>query len=467
MTDSDLIFNGDTAAIIKNIRSGDEGLGKRPFVYASGNSSLETVLMTSGVDQHAIAGDVGIGGFWQKPKIFMGARIKVTKDDGSTFENNSMYSINPNDQYRQWSNRYYHNYPSQEIRSAPAVSGPRVYYTICGGSYEEGFLASHRTDVGQNRMGKKYKAETQEMVASPAIINDVLYFCDSDPNASTNNVMAVNISDFSTVWTHSNGSPAYSSPAYYNGSIFVGRDNGWMYSLDATDGTEQWATQADADDGKIRNSPAVVDGEVFYRQNTSVRCLNASDGSQVWSYRETGHGSHFDLFSSVAVAYGKVYYATDYEITALDKADGSFLWEHTTDTTNYTFERSSPTILNDSLYIGTTDGRILSINTNDGTKEWEFNARDYIRATPAPMDGSIIFGDLSGYIYSIDETGSLNWEYKHTDDWEDDTEVIEVNSSQIGEADGWCFTNRPGRWDQNTTPLNPSDRTGIGHTYTP
>ncbi|MHC4172540.1 MAG: outer membrane protein assembly factor BamB family protein [Planctomycetota bacterium] len=117
-----------------------------------------------------------------------------------------------------------------------------------------------------------------------------------------------------------------------------------VYSIDAAKGKIRWAffTQ-----GPVRFAPTVYDGRVYVGSDDGyVYCLDTKDGSLVWKYRAgpsdekvIGNGRMISLWpvrTGVLVDNGIVYFAAGvfpYEglyICALKAKDGSVVWENNT-----------------------------------------------------------------------------------------------------------------------------------------
>lgn len=106
-----------------------------------------------------------------------------------------------------------------------------------------------------------------------------------------------------------------SSPAIYNGRVYVGQGEhgyeGEMICLDDSDGKELWAYHVDAG---VKSSPAV---SIYYgtpriyfttaKENGSLYCLNES-GSLVWEYNPPNEGY---VLQGAALSQGKAYFGTD------------------------------------------------------------------------------------------------------------------------------------------------------------
>ena len=75
------------------------------------------------------------------------------------------------------------------------------------------------------------------------------------------NVYALNATDGSVQWRRStNGAASSSSPAVADGKVYFGLDDGYIYSLDAFNGSLIWSYMTG---GPVRSSPAISDGLLF------------------------------------------------------------------------------------------------------------------------------------------------------------------------------------------------------------
>ncbi|HEX9861892.1 MAG TPA: PQQ-binding-like beta-propeller repeat protein, partial [Candidatus Bathyarchaeia archaeon] len=148
-----------------------------------------------------------------------------------------------------------------------------------------------------------------------------------------------------------------SSPAIVNGVVYIGSDDGYMYALSASSGTQLWNRTAD---GSSVSSPAVVDGVVYFRTwYGRDYALNASTGEEIWNY--TAGWS----YSSPAVVNGIYYACGNGNVTALNALTGSVIWRY---------------------YFG---------GNGDGS--------------PIVVDGTVYISDF-GYVYALDaQTGALKW----------------------------------------------------------
>ncbi len=241
------------------------------------------------------------------------------------------------------------------------------------------------------------------------------------------------------IWKFSTGHVVRSSPAVVNGMIYIGGNDGYLYSLDASTGALIWKFAAERG---IQTGPAVANGVVYAGGwNNNIYALDAGSGALLWNYT-TGDS----VISSPAVAGGIVYAGSrDHNLYALNASTGTLLWNYTTgnDVT------SSPAITSGTVYFGSWDGNIYALDASTGALIWNYTIGDEVRSSPAVADGTVYVGSNDGRIYALNaSTGTLIWSYATGDD---------VTSSPAV-ADGTVYV---GSNDDNLYALNASTGTLI------
>ena len=94
-------------------------------------------------------------------------------------------------------------------------------------------------------------------------------------------------------------------PAVFNGTVYVGSNDGKLYAINAADGSIKWTMTTS---GAISSSPAVADGVVYVGSTDgSLYAANASgcgrgSCSPLWSAQTGG-----PITSSPAVSNGEVF----------------------------------------------------------------------------------------------------------------------------------------------------------------
>ncbi len=157
------------------------------------------------------------------------------------------------------------------------------------------------------------------------------------------------------------------SPNVVNGVVYVGTEEGWVYALNASDGSVKWKFQTYTNDRTtIWSSPVVVDGRVIigtgstdvfssagpYQSTGSVFSLDADTGKQQWVWKATNadatSGAGVSIWSSAAVDPGlhQIFIGTGQNVTApasqyedslvsLDYTTGKVVWHRQYSTNDY------------------------------------------------------------------------------------------------------------------------------------
>ena len=138
-----------------------------------------------------------------------------------------------------------------------------------------------------------------------------------------------NVGDIDQAWQFTTGGAVDSSPAVFNGEVYVSSQDGNLYALNAVTGAESWAAGVV---GSVVSSPAVA--------------------------LETTAGGPRDVVY-VGSADGNVYALN------ASPSQGTFVREFWTFPTGGAVE-SSPTVVGGVVYVGSDDGTVYAINAGSG-----------------------------------------------------------------------------------------------------
>jgi outer membrane protein assembly factor BamB len=228
------------------------------------------------------------------------------------------------------------------VQSSPAVSDANhlVYVATSGKLYAFPTAVGATSCVGSPRVcAPLWTASLAgdvpgERYISPSVVNGVVYVSDATGTLSAFDAAGkTNCSGAPTscapLWTASlgaNQSPGYmSTPAVYNGTVYVGTGNGKVQAFDATGNANCsgipktcapiWSSSATG--SRIESSPAVVNGVLFVGADNGLLYVFDAAGidncsgtpktcSALWSATTNGA-----VGSSPAVANGLVYVGSD------------------------------------------------------------------------------------------------------------------------------------------------------------
>ena len=204
-----------------------------------------------------------------------------------------------------------------------------------------------------------------------------------------------------TLWTFSTNGQVWSSPAVWEGKVYVGSVDQALYALNASTGTLIWSYPTA---GAIYSSPAVTDGVVYVGSlDGNMYALNASTGLKLWNFLTDG-----PVFSSPTVEGGRVYFGSDdSSVYALDAQTGRLLWSFRTGDR----VQASPALSGGKVYIGSNDTNIYAIDASSGKMVWVYTTGGYVvGSSPTVAETLVVVGCYDNNTYALDATlGTLMW----------------------------------------------------------
>ena len=198
-------------------------------------------------------------------------------------------------------------------------------------------------------------------------------------------------------------------PVVDGNRVYIGNKDMNFFCLDLESGKEIWKTPIE---GMMFHSPAVADGRVYVirtRKNGdpdgTLICLNAKDGSQLWTF----HSTDSQTFTSPMVRDGKLYLVNDDVLFCLDAATGKKLWEYQAPKTIL----SAPSIADGWVLIGSLDHSIHCVSAESGQHLWSYESGDSIYAGASIAKGRAYVGGNDKNVYCLDlKTGAKLWQYE-------------------------------------------------------
>jgi outer membrane protein assembly factor BamB len=319
---------------------------------------------------------------------------------GSTDHN--LYAIDVQTGKEKW------KFPTgSSISSSPAVSAGLVYFTSYDGNlyaldaetgkpkwqFETGGERrfSHRNLHGLHPSGETSPDPWDFYLSSPAVFNGAVYFGSGD-----NYIYSLDAAVGSLKWKFRTGDVVHASPAIANGTLYVGSWDSLLYALDAASGKEKWRFQAgfDPQTGNqqgFQSSPAVSGGAIYVGcRDSNVYAIDTKTGTRKWSV--SNHGSW--VLPSPAVYDGKVYFGTS-DTSLLRIVDAGTGLELATVDAKFPVY-SSPAIADGAVYVGTFGGKLLALDVKSHELLWEFQTEASKRnlSSFAKADGKIDFSKM-------------------------------------------------------------------------
>jgi len=304
----------------------------------------------------------------------------------------------------------------REIGSSPAVAYGRVYVTTMGGMFA--------IDQGNGLVG--WTNPKAKGFSSPAVFNDSLYV-----GTSSGTVLRLNASDGSEVWeTRLLSSTVFSgitsSPKVVFDRVYVGTFNetggaGEVVALWEGNGSVVWRH---ATASVHFSSPAYADGTVYIgvmgRYNTTsqvsfdppygVLALDAATGDQRWFFPTTGSVAA----SPAVLGRNLIAPAKDGKVYAINRTTGALVWGAPAEA-----GISSPAVFGDTVFVGGgafgSPGRVAALDAASGTVKWSYAPNGPVQSSLTYAEGTIVFAtnEDHGTIYALNATsGSVRWSYE-------------------------------------------------------
>lgn len=270
------------------------------------------------------------------------------------------------------------------LTSSPAVADGVVYLAAFDGNFYAVDAAvgqvnwkfqtgGERRFSGRHLHGMQPASETMPdpwdcWLSSPVVWNGAVYFGSGD-----HYVYALNAATGALKWKFQTGEVVHASPAIAGGILFIGSWDSNFYALDAATGAEKWRFKTGVDPENfnqqgIQSSAAVADGMVYFGcRDSHLYALDEKTGEKKWAFSTKGSW----VLNSPAVSHGKVYFATSDTgmLYAADAKTGAIEYA-------VSFNRwpvySSPAIAGDMLYVGSTEGMLAGVHLPSGRIAWSF-----------------------------------------------------------------------------------------------
>ncbi len=158
------------------------------------------------------------------------------------------------------------------------------------------------------------------------------------------------------------------------GLLYAGNYDNKLHALDMVTGAEKWVAEAA---NWIWNAPALNDGRLYYADNDGfVYAVDALDGSPLWEKPAQVAGP---VQASPVYANGRLYIASTGDpkegkgvLVALDAATGLQQWQQTTDAPLFT----TPVIVDNVVVVALgqiVNDLLIAYDLESGNQQWSYN----------------------------------------------------------------------------------------------
>lgn len=242
------------------------------------------------------------------------------------------------------------------------------------------------TVVALNRSsGEEQWRQEGYVSGSPTVVDDLLYYPTNTARRGT--VRAIDRTDGTERWRFAfgnEGTSAFATPAYADGTLFVlgnrGK-HGLLYALDPAMGKPQWHYETNA---AAYVAPIVANGQVMIATaDGTIHVVNGADGTRVWRSR-VGKA----IQSPPALGDDHVYAITVGKLAAINRKNGNVVWRADIGNTHYSTVVTTP----GSVVVG---GPTMYAFDHAGDVRWTReipagNIGSY--GEPAVVDGEVFAG---------------------------------------------------------------------------
>ncbi len=264
-------------------------------------------------------------------------------------------------------------------------------------------------------------------------------------------------------WMLKTAGKVFSSPVVFDGSVFIGSEDGHLYAIDATSGKIKWKFKTGA---AVHSSPAVHGTMVYFGSfDGYYYALDRKSGKEVWRFKTGGeqlfgakgywnlkpeeqyHADPWQYFMSSPVVGNidnkvTVYFgSSDANVYAVDGASGVLKWSYRTNGPVH----SSPALRNGRIYIGSWDAAVYALDAFTGKLAWKFQTGQQtgmtgVQASPAVDNNTVYIGARDAKFYALDAmSGKKKWEYNADNSWVLSTAAVKDNTVYFGTSDSFRF----------------------------
>lgn len=232
-----------------------------------------------------------------------------------------------------------------------------------------------------------WKIKGNGVFAEPMVAGDNVYYVDINDRLCCRSLI-----DGSERWKVKLDAQSHTTPAFGNGLVVVGDDEGKVYAVNSA-AKIVWNFSTES---AIRADIVVADETVYVGStDRSFYAINLADGKEQWKFVSGGR-----IYNAAAVSADRVVFGgTDHKVYCLDRQEGGLLWTFTAKSIIGT----APLIANDKVFVGSLDKNLYVLDLKSGKLLWSYEAKGRIRTNPVVVNGKLIFASENDWLYCFGE----------------------------------------------------------------
>lgn len=237
------------------------------------------------------------------------------------------------------------------------------------------------------RTGKTiWKIDAGDIASEPLVSGEGIYV-----SALYRHIDKYDLDTGEKIWSFKSKDQHRSSPALHENTLVVGCDNGFIYALNAKDGSEKWLFETK---GSVFATPVLAEQTIFVGSaDSTFYALELESGSVSWSFQAKS-----PIFTTAATDGDRVVFgASDGRLYCLSAKTGQLNWS---------FEATSvvstaPLITGEIVYFGSLDQKYYGLRLRDGKEIWSFTTQGRIRTSPVVWGDYVLGASEDKYIYGF------------------------------------------------------------------
>src|SRR5678810_30790 len=192
--------------------------------------------------------------------------------------------------------------------------------------------------------------------------------------------------------------------------VYFGSADGRLYCLDAKDGSLVWSYKTE---DSLKATPTIAgDRLIASGLDHYIYCIDARTGTLIWKYK-TG----FEVDCSAAVIDNRVYFGgEDGYFYSLNLGDGKTVWKARIGADS----DSTPAVYEGKVYTAAENGVVYCFRQINGELVWKYQAiggtgkeKSGFWASPIVANERVYIGSSNGYLYCFGaNTGEVMWRYR-------------------------------------------------------
>jgi len=231
-----------------------------------------------------------------------------------------------------------------------------------------------------------WKIDAGDITSEPLLLENSIVI-----TALYNHVDLYNATDGSRIWQIKIEDQIRSSPAFHQGIIVFGCDDGLLYAVDKLYGEILWKYKTNA---SVEATPAIKDTIVYIgSSDKNFYAINIKTGKLIWSFKTGGQIFHSPAVNDSVVTLG----TTDSQLYCLDRFSGKKIWSFEAKSVIST----SPLISNNKVFFGSLDHHYYAVDLTSGKEIWKFKTKGRVKTAPVIWGNYLIGASENNHVYAF------------------------------------------------------------------